>query len=208
MAPGAKFSTSTSASAIRRRSTCLPPSVLRSSTMPRLLRFIIRKEAASSPIFGGTEWRGSSPFGDFSILMTSAPMSASIRVQVGPAMTWVRSTTLRPASGSLRGELDCDRSLCIGGVLLAAPLRGALVEESIEPFAKILARVAHQDEVFALVPRQPPLQARHGLLGRIQRQRRMAGEQSGHLVRAPVERGEILDDFAEQPDTGGLRRVD
>ncbi len=73
--------------------------------MPRLLRFIIRKEASSSPIFGGTECRVSSPFGDFSILMTSAPMSASIRVQVGPAMTWVRSTTFRPASGPVRGAL-------------------------------------------------------------------------------------------------------
>src|SRR3954454_13204643 len=199
MAPGAKFSTSTSAPAISRRSTCLPPSVFRSSTMPRLLRFIIRKEAASSPIFGGTEWRGSSPFGGFLILMTSAPMSASIRVQVGPAMTWVRSTTLRPASGPLRGELDCDRSLCIGGVLLTAPLRGALVEESIEPFAKILARVAHQDEVFALVPRQPSLQAGHRLLGRIQRQRRMAGQEPGDFIGTAVECRTILDDLAKQP---------
>ncbi|MET3240875.1 hypothetical protein ABIF36_006363 [Bradyrhizobium japonicum] len=82
--------------------------------MPRLLRFIIRKEAASSPILGGTEWRVSSPLGHFSILMTSAPMSASIKVQVGPAMTWVRSMTLRPASGPEWREVDCDRSLCIG----------------------------------------------------------------------------------------------
>ena len=85
-------------------------------------------------------------------------------------------------------------------VLFAAPLRRALVEESIEPFAKILARVAHQDEVLALVPRQPPLQARHRLLGRAQRQRRMAGEQPRDLIGALVERCEILDDLAEQPD--------
>ena len=41
----------------------VPPAVLRSTTMPRLLRFIIRKEAASSPILGGTECRLSSPAG-------------------------------------------------------------------------------------------------------------------------------------------------
>src|SRR5437899_2263686 len=67
--------------------------------MPRLLRFIIRKAAASSPIVGGTERRVSSPPGIFSTLITSAPMSASIRPQVGPAMTWHNSMTLRPASG-------------------------------------------------------------------------------------------------------------
>ena len=58
---------------------------------------------------------------------------------------------LQAGERARRREVDCDRSLCIGCVLLTAPLRGALVEESIEPFAKILARVAHQDEVFALV---------------------------------------------------------
>ena len=70
--------------------------------MPRLLRFIIRNDAASSPIFGGTVLRVSSPFGVFSILMTSAPMSASMSVQVGPAITCVRSTTFNPVSGPIR----------------------------------------------------------------------------------------------------------
>src|SRR5262245_695528 len=98
---GAKFSTSTSAVAISRRRMLLPPSVLRSSTIPRLLRFIIRKAAASSPIFGGIMWRVSSPLGAFSILMTSAPISASISVQVGPAMTCVRSITFKPVNGPI-----------------------------------------------------------------------------------------------------------
>src|SRR6476660_925747 len=69
--------------------------------MPFLLRFIIRNEAATSPILGGTMSRVSSPAGIFSILMTSAPMSASISVQVGPAMTCVRSTTFNPDKGPI-----------------------------------------------------------------------------------------------------------
>src|SRR5919199_2796503 len=101
MDPGAKFSTSTSAVFTRRRRIALPPSLLRSSTRPRLLRFIIRKAAASSPTFGGSMRRVSSPSGFFSILITSAPMSASMSVQVGPAMTWVRSMTFNPLRGPM-----------------------------------------------------------------------------------------------------------
>jgi hypothetical protein len=43
------------------------------------------------------------------------------------------------------------------------------------------------DEVLALVPRQPPLQAGDRLLGRGHRQRRVAGEQPGNFMGAPVE---------------------
>ena len=43
--------------------------------------------------------RVSSPPGSFSTLMTSAPMSASIRPATGPAMMCASSTTRSPASG-------------------------------------------------------------------------------------------------------------
>src|SRR5437762_3015092 len=46
--------------------------------------------------------RVESPFGG-SILMTSAPRSASSMAQKGPAMTCVTSSTLRPASARGRG---------------------------------------------------------------------------------------------------------
>jgi hypothetical protein len=59
---------------------------------------IIMNAADSSPIDGGTLRRVSSPPGTFSTLITSAPMSASIKVQVCPAMMCVRSMTLSPAS--------------------------------------------------------------------------------------------------------------
>src|SRR5262245_45268691 len=191
-----------------RLSTSLPPAVFRSSTMPRLLRFIIRKEAASSPIFGGTEWRVSSPFGHFSILMTSAPMSASISVQVGPAMTWVRSTTLRPASGPCGPAAGFDRLLCIVISLSPAPLRRALVEKRVQPLAKILAHVTHDDEVLALLARQPLLQACDRLFCRVERQRCVAGEEPGDLVGTHVERREIVDDLREQADYRGLGGFD
>ena len=55
-------------------------------TTPRLLRFIIMKAAASPLISGGRLRRVSSPPLIFSTLMTSAPISASISPQVGPAM--------------------------------------------------------------------------------------------------------------------------
>jgi hypothetical protein len=67
--------------------------------MPRLLRLTIRNAAASPPISGGRERRESSPPGTFSTLITSAPMSASISPQTGPAMTWASSITLSPESG-------------------------------------------------------------------------------------------------------------
>src|SRR5215470_17435132 len=61
----------------------LPSSCLRSTAIPRLLRFIIRKAAVSSPIFGGTMRRVSSPPGIFSSLTTSALMSSALELRLG-----------------------------------------------------------------------------------------------------------------------------
>src|ERR1700678_2393749 len=61
---------------------------------------------------GGANPRVSSPEPGFSILTTSAPRSASICTQVGPASTRVRSNTLTPLSGpvgSVMGHLFADR---------------------------------------------------------------------------------------------------
>ena len=67
--------------------------------MPRLLRLTIMKAADSPSTSGGRKRRESSPSGNFSTLTTSAPMSASIRPQTGPAMMWESSMTLSPESG-------------------------------------------------------------------------------------------------------------
>src|SRR5258708_1616633 len=62
----------------------------------------MRRAAAPPPgwgrTFGGSGRRVSSPSGSGSTLITSAPRSASMRPQVGPAMICASSTTLRPAS--------------------------------------------------------------------------------------------------------------
>ena len=80
--------------------------------MPRLLRFIIMKAADSPSMSGGRKRRESSPPGTFSTLMTSAPMSASISPQVGPAMMWASSMTLKPDSGPRRAVIsNASRSL-------------------------------------------------------------------------------------------------
>ena len=51
---------------------------------------------------GGSIRRVSSPPSAFSTLITSAPMSASMRAEVGPAITWARSMTRIPLSGPRR----------------------------------------------------------------------------------------------------------
>src|SRR5271166_665363 len=72
-----------------------------SSVTERLLRFTPTKYALSlvPGMNGGAKPRVSSPEPGFSILITSAPKSASICTQVGPASTRVRSNTLMPLSG-------------------------------------------------------------------------------------------------------------
>src|SRR6187399_1402889 len=101
--------------------------------------------------------------------MTSAPMSASISVQVGPAMTCVRSTTFNP----LRGPMVSPAILLL--FLFAGPLRLALAKEGVHAFAEIPALVAHQDQV--LVFGWLRLRAQQRLLGGAQRQGCMACDQ-------------------------------
>ena len=67
--------------------------------MPRLPRFIIMN-GAETPFTRGSRYpRASSPPGSFSTLITSAPRSASMMPQVGPAMICASSSTRMPASG-------------------------------------------------------------------------------------------------------------
>ena len=78
--------------------------------MLRLLRLIPRNAADSPSMNGGPICRVSSPPLGFSTFTTSAPMSASIIVQYGPAMIWVRSSTFMPSSASLK--LDIKEGVC------------------------------------------------------------------------------------------------
>ena len=76
-----------------------PRGFFKSSTMPRLLRLLVRKIAPMrSSTGGGPAPRTASPPGD-STLMTSAPRSPSIWVATGPSRMVVRSTTRIPTRG-------------------------------------------------------------------------------------------------------------
>src|SRR5262249_33129937 len=60
-----------------------------------------------------------------SILITSAPMSASMSVHVGPAIMWVRSITFNPASGPMHCLRVCS-FVARRKVGFKRPLRGKL----------------------------------------------------------------------------------
>src|ERR1700726_2002322 len=96
-------------------------------------------------------------------------MSASISVQVGPAMTCVRSTTFNPVRGPIVAPeillIACFRSF-------AGPLRRALTQKCIHAFAEIPALITHQNQVFVLVSFW--LHAMQSLFGGSQRQGRVA----------------------------------
>ena len=77
------------------------PGVFRLSVRLRLLRCRFWKSGPSAPAAGGVD---AGPPGA-SILITSAPQSASWRTAVGPARCAVRSSTLKPLSG--RGGSSC-----------------------------------------------------------------------------------------------------
>jgi hypothetical protein len=63
---------------------------------------MLAKFSLKPPLSGG-HWRMASPSGG-SILMTSAPKSASSMPQKGPEAIWQHSTTRTPASGRVEGR--------------------------------------------------------------------------------------------------------
>src|SRR5215212_10973001 len=99
MTPGRKFSTTTSAVATSRRAAATASSRFKSSTTLFLPVLSWPKEVLA-PLRKGGRDRIMSPSGD-SILITSAPRSASSRVQCGPAIVVVKSTTRMPARASV-----------------------------------------------------------------------------------------------------------
>ena len=104
--PGLKFIIAASAVGTSSRRARWPASDLRSRVMLRLLRLIAWKYSDVPPMKCGGISRVLSPVGG-SILMTSAPRSASICVLNGPARAWVKSRMRTPASsaGNSAGEL-------------------------------------------------------------------------------------------------------
>src|SRR6266540_2407412 len=101
MAPGAKFSTMTSARFAMFLTRSSPRSDLRLTVMDFLLALNNRKYQESwfwlGPDCRPDRERPASPPCGFSTLTTSAPSQASASVQDGPASNWVRSRTRTPA---------------------------------------------------------------------------------------------------------------
>src|SRR4029450_5435437 len=101
MAPGAKFSTMTSARFAMFLTSSSPRSDFRLTVMDFLLALNNRKyqESWFWPWSGDrpNKERPASPPCGFSTLTTSAPSQASASVQDGPASNWVRSRTRTPA---------------------------------------------------------------------------------------------------------------
>src|SRR5450432_4466022 len=106
--PGRMFSTTTSAASASRIRISRPSSVFRFSVMARLLRCRFWK---SEPSRRPSISSGSPSPGGGSTRITSAPQSASVRTQDGPARAKVRSITLNRDSGSLEA---CDCGLAAG----------------------------------------------------------------------------------------------
>src|SRR6266516_751918 len=105
MAPGAKFSTMTSARLTMSLTSASPRPDFRFTVMDFLLALNNRKYQESwfwfslwlGPDCRPNKERPASPPCGFSTLTTSAPSQASASVQDGPASNWVRSRTRTPA---------------------------------------------------------------------------------------------------------------
>ena len=98
IAPGRKFSISTSDSMASRRTMACASRLFKSSATERLLRDWICHQT-DVPSFSSRHLRSGSPVPGDSILMMSAPKSASVLAANGPAISWPSSRTFKPASG-------------------------------------------------------------------------------------------------------------
>src|SRR4029453_6910377 len=105
MTPALKFSMTTSATEASREAAFWPASFLRSMAMERLLRLVFRYEAWRPSSLMKAEGHGWSGCLLLSTRTTSAPRSASKRVQNGPASTWGKSRTRTPARGADEASL-------------------------------------------------------------------------------------------------------
>src|ERR1700759_4875653 len=150
IAPGAKFSTSTSEIRISCSITAKPSEVLVSMARERLLLLSMVKYRASRSGMSRSWLRVTSPPLVRSTFSTSAPNHASSFVQAGPACTPVKSMTLIPASGrgfvtgcpflgrdgaaraSRRGRCGRDGALGVQVGDVAALRAGARVEHAVD----------------------------------------------------------------------------
>src|SRR5215468_9541576 len=144
MVPGRKFSSTTSARAMRARRISCPSGGFMLSVRLFLLRLTDRKYVAS-PAANGGHPRVSSPLPGSSTLMTSAPMSPRDMAANGPASTRVRSMTRMPASGPReragRGRGEAGRRALRLAVVTGPPFPQAF-DEALADGRHLLAAIA------------------------------------------------------------------
>src|SRR5690348_11997537 len=92
--------------------------------------------------------------------------------------------------------------------LLTAEFGRALVEEGVHAFAEVAAHVAHQDQVLAFAWRKLRAEAAECFFRRLQRERRVSGEECRELARACHESGMVREHFAHEPSRERFRRLD
>src|SRR6201992_1881189 len=146
--PGRMFSITTSACSASRSRISRPSSLFRLSVMARLLRCRFWK---SEPSRRPTSSFISPSVGGGSTRITSAPQSASVRTQDGPARARVRSITLKRDSGS-RGAwagalalAGASTGLCMAVVLMVGLV--VILDRNdvrgVDPEPDFLAEVEH-----------------------------------------------------------------
>ncbi len=135
--PGRKFSISTSASAVSRRTIAAPSGRERSTATSRLLRESVFHQSPT-PSFAGPWPRAGSGRRGCSSLITSAPKSPSSIPLTGPAKRVAASITRRPSSGPLIGGLP--RARRRSGSRSATSARGRRRAARASPCAPASAR--------------------------------------------------------------------
>ena len=105
MAPGRKFSISTSTSPASCRTMSCARGSFRSRASERLLRDCTCHQT-EVPSFSKRHLRSGSPMPGGSILITSAPKSAKVLAANGPAISWPSSSTFRPLSGPVGASVE------------------------------------------------------------------------------------------------------
>src|SRR5215204_3609818 len=131
--PGLKFSTTTSASEIRRRARSCPSSSRKLRVTDFLLRAMIGHHKVRLPLRWRPQTRMGSPLPGGSSFMTSAPKSARSWPQKGPASRLPISTTRTPSRGRVPLSPSAIQILFEGSYDEVAALVDVLAHNDLRP---------------------------------------------------------------------------
>src|SRR5688500_874136 len=141
-APGRKFSTTMCERAASRRTISCPSARRRSQLTERLLRDCTCHHS-DTPFLMRRHLRSGSPSPGGSILITSAPKSASVFAQNGPATRLPSSSTFTPASGPEK-ELGSDPIYYSSCLLFFQQPKRVVLQNDLGALIDHLVREAHQ----------------------------------------------------------------